>query len=301
MCSGSLSMLGAKNAALRGPLNIVQLKPKLAAKLRIPEKAAPYLRTATGASFFMNGMANDIVSVTSGHLWSVQYGAGALIGGAQIVLGARSYFSGYAVLRSRGTVDTVRPTDRGRDDIADRNNIPAEVIGRSNASSNGRPLKLISPPSQTPLHAARTGEQVMIPESFDNSRGLTWKGIGRQTGRSAQQLIKFNDVTAKGSERAPQIVHIPPASAWDKSPLARRMQITGSAGLIAGNAVEIVYDLQHSPFAAIGAFGVAAGSGLSIYAMLRNKPPNNHQVFTSVSFSYKGFYRILEGLRRLQK
>ncbi|WP_316177736.1 MULTISPECIES: hypothetical protein [unclassified Bradyrhizobium] len=378
---GSLGMLAAWNATVRGPLNIVQLKPKLAAKLRIPEKAAPYLRTATGVSFIANGMANDIVSVTSGHLLSFQYGGAAVIGSAQIVLGARSYFSGYGALRSRGATDTVRSTDTSLSEIADRNNVPDEVIGRVNARDPAHPLKLINPDKSISIksndeqltfrqiarkenksvrkvledvgrreklaipgrftskgrqitariksgedldafaarngssaraiikahrdripstytsnpdsHAVWTGAGLRIPGSFDNSRGLSWTGIAWRTGRSAQQLKSLNGAASgtNSRETAPEIVHIPPASSWDTTRLSRRMQITGSAGLIAGNVTELVYDIHGNIGAIPGAVGVAVGSGLSIYAMLRRRAPANYQVVTSVSFSLKGLNR----------
>jgi hypothetical protein len=144
--------------------------------------------------------------------------------------------------------------------------------------------------------------QVRIPESFDNSRGLSWNMVGLVTGRWGHQLSEFSGATkAKGRDTAPEIVHIPPTPNWDtKSKSAYGMQLGGSAGLAVGNALEIVYDLQmHDWGLATGALGVAAGSGVTVCYMLFSKykrPNANWQAVTSVSFSFKGLYRIIEGL-----
>jgi hypothetical protein len=144
--------------------------------------------------------------------------------------------------------------------------------------------------------------QVRIPESFDNSRGLSWNMVGLLTGRWGHQLSAFSGVTnAKGSDTAPEIVHIPPTADWDKeSKAAYGMQLTGSAGLAVGNALEIANDLRiHEWGLATGALGVAVGSTVTVGYMLlsKNKRPNaDWQVVTSVSFSFKGLYRIIEGL-----
>jgi hypothetical protein len=375
---GSLSTVGSVNAFIRGPLNIVQLNSKLTAKarLRAPAKAGPYLQTAAGASFVMNGVANDIVA--SPHLWSLQYGPVALIGTAQIVLGARAFYNGFTKLRSGGTLDAVQRTDSGPDIIADRNGVPAHVIRPSNGGGDAKAVEGITPAltansnqityrqianelnlpldqvleahgRQLPLaipgrrnvqlqwqttDLLRPGEdlngfarrnftsrrvirrmnrdqvppeyyhwlQVRIPETFDNSRGLSWDMVGLLTGRLGHELSAFNDASnAEGSDKAPEIVHIPPTANWEKWKVARGMQLTGSAGLAVGNALELVNDLFviHDWGLAAGALGVAAGSTATVTYMLfsKNKQPNaDWQVVTSVSFSFKGLYRIIEGL-----
>jgi hypothetical protein len=376
---GSLPTVGSVNAFVRGPLNIVQLKPKWAAKarLRIPAKAGPYLQTAAGVSFVMNGVANDVVSFASPHLLGLQAGPAALIGTAQIVLGARAFYNGFTKMRSGGTLDAVQPTDSQLDVIADRNNVPARVIRPSNAGGDAKALEGITPAltvnsnrityrqianelnlpldqvleahgRQLPLaipgrrnaqlqwqttDLVRSGEdldgfarrnftsrrvirrmnrdqvppsyhhwlQVRIPDAFDNSRGLSWNMVGLLTGRLGHQLSAFNGVSnAEGSDRAPEIVHIPPTADWDKqSKVARRMQLTGSAGLAVGNVLEIANDLRiHDWGLAAGALGVAAGSTVTVGYMLfsKRKLPNaDWQVVTSVSFSFKGLYRIIFG------
>jgi hypothetical protein len=144
--------------------------------------------------------------------------------------------------------------------------------------------------------------QVRIPETFDNSRGLSWDMVGLLTGRLGHELSAFNDASnAEGSDKAPEIVHIPPTANWEKWKVARGMQLTGSAGLAVGNALELVNDLFviHDWGLAAGALGVAAGSTATVTYMLfsKNKQPNaDWQVVTSVSFSFKGLYRIIEGL-----
>jgi hypothetical protein len=371
-----LLYLGLWNAAGRGPLNVVQLKS------RIPEKAAPYPRIAAASSFVANGTAYAAVGVMSGHLWTfdfnaVGFGSLTVIGLGQIGLGFRSFYSGYAALRSRGTFDKVESSDHTLKTIADRNGLPEVVLNRANGGTDKNPLRVNPAPNeltknekkisyrqlaresnksleevleehgrQLPLvigldrqgqtttdlvrpgedlraFAARhsstlreirnlnkkqvpdqyvrklsTGDQVRIPDSFDNSRGLTWKEMGRQTGRWAQHLIEFNSAQgAKGGDQAPDVVYIPPTSNWDGSPVARRLQMIFSGTLGLGNALEIVYDLHtHDWLLAGGAAGVALGSGATVLRVWRNrkgKSAANAQVVTSVSFSFKAVWKLL--------